>query len=320
VSEPLEPLVSVVIPTIDRPGLLPRAVDSALAQTLRAIEVIVVVDGPDGATRDVLARRTDERLRVEHLTEHRGIGAARNAGVRSTRGAWVAFLDDDDEWSPGKLEAQLRVAEASPHAHPIVTCRVAVGGSTWPRRLPDPAEPLSEYLFSRRTPFWGEALIQTSTILCDRALARSVPFDERLPKHEDLDWLLRASRVPGAVLAFVPSPDALATWYADDDRPRASTAPDWRRSLAWIDSVRGLVTPRAYAGFLLTWIAADAARERDLAALWRLPWTAWRHGSPSALDLAVYVAIWTVSPSTRRRLSRLGLPGRTRVLGRMPLR
>src|SRR5687768_2514241 len=91
------PAVSVVIPTRARPELVRRAVRSALDQTLRDIEVVVVVDGPDPPTRQTLADIDDSRLRVVELAERGGAPAARNAGVRHARGRWTALLDDDDE-------------------------------------------------------------------------------------------------------------------------------------------------------------------------------------------------------------------------------
>jgi glycosyltransferase involved in cell wall biosynthesis len=310
VTAAVEPLVSVVVPTRGRPDLVVRAVASALAQTIREIEIVVVADGPDDATMRALRAIDDPRVVVEALPQPRGIGAARNAGVRRARGRWIAFLDDDDEWMPDKLAAQVPFAAHSSHAHPIVSCRVTVRDErgqerVWPRRLPAPGEPLDEYLFVRRTPFWGEALVQTSTLLVDRELPLAVPFDERLPKHEDLDWLLRAVRTPGAAVTFVPSERPLATWHVDRDRPRASTAPDWRRSVAWLRSLDGLVSPRAYAGFCLTWLAADAARERSVEALWRLPWEACRRGRPRALDALLFLAMWLAPTAARDRVARL---------------
>jgi glycosyltransferase involved in cell wall biosynthesis len=271
---------------------------------------VVVADGRDDATLRALRATDDPRLVVTVLPEARGIGAARNAGVRLARGRWIAFLDDDDEWIPDKLAVQIPVAERSPDAHPIVPCRVAVrddgsGERVWPRRSPAPGEPLDEYLFVRRTPFWGEALVQTSTLLVDRDLAVAVPFDERLSKHEDLDWLLRAVRTPGAAVTFVSSDRPLAIWHTETGRPRASTAPDWRRSVAWLRSRNGLVSPRAYAGFCLTWLAADAARERSFEGLWRLPWEACRRGRPRALDALLFLAIWVVPAGARERLGGL---------------
>ncbi len=100
-----EPLVSVVIPTRNRPHLVGRAVRSALAQTLDAIEVIVVVDGPDEATLQALRQIDDARLRVKTLPRNLGPGEARNAGVGEAQSRWIAFLDDDDEWFPRNLRS-----------------------------------------------------------------------------------------------------------------------------------------------------------------------------------------------------------------------
>ena len=101
------PLVSVVIPTRNRSGLVVRAVSSALAQTYGDIEVIVVVDGPDQGTAEALERVNDPRLKIVQLPESVGGSDARNAGVKAADGAWVAFLDDDDEWLPEKIQKQL---------------------------------------------------------------------------------------------------------------------------------------------------------------------------------------------------------------------
>ena len=81
------PIVTAVIPTHGRPGLVRRAVDSALAQTLAEIEVIVVIDGWDEATRVALSAIADERLRVIALPVKVGGSEARNTGVRAARAA-----------------------------------------------------------------------------------------------------------------------------------------------------------------------------------------------------------------------------------------
>ena len=117
--ESAESLVSVVIPTRKRPHLVSRAVGSALNQTLRAIEVIVVIDGPDNSTRLVLEQIDDPRLKVRMLSVHSGDGHARNAGVSEARSRWIAFLDDDDEWFPRKLELQLQTARFSRCLYPV---------------------------------------------------------------------------------------------------------------------------------------------------------------------------------------------------------
>jgi glycosyltransferase involved in cell wall biosynthesis len=276
---------------------------------MQDLEVVVVLDGPDPDTRARLRSIEDPRLRVIELGVRSRQGAARNAGVRAAQGSWIAFLDDDDEWLPGKLEAQLAVARSSSFDRPVVAARVRArrddaDGPVWPRRLPDPGEPFSEYLFARRTPFWGETLVHTSTLLLPRDLIRELPFREDLVKNEDLDWLLRALVRPGVGLEFAPDPEPHAIWSVDAGRPRTSRRPDWRSSLAWVRSVRPFVTRRAYAAFLLTWAAADAARERSLAAVWSLPVEAFRHGRPRPRHLLVFLGIWLVPTVLRERLGR----------------
>ena len=95
-------LVSVVIPTLRRPKLVLRAVASVLNQTYEQIEVIVVVDGPDQATIDVLRTVKDPRMQVVVNPRSLTAAGARNVGVDHARGEWIAFLDDDDEWLPAR--------------------------------------------------------------------------------------------------------------------------------------------------------------------------------------------------------------------------
>ena len=97
---PQTPVVSAVIPTRNRPELLCRAVRSVLSQTIRDIECIVVIDGPDMATVNALREIADARLSVMELPENVGGCEARNLGARAAKGEWVALLDDDDEWLP----------------------------------------------------------------------------------------------------------------------------------------------------------------------------------------------------------------------------
>ena len=97
-------LVSVVIPTLDRPKLLLRAIDSVLRQTYQEIEVIVVVDRPDPDTVSAVQSVNDPRVRLIVNPYSSTAAGARNAGADHATGEWIAFLDDDDEWLPNKLE------------------------------------------------------------------------------------------------------------------------------------------------------------------------------------------------------------------------
>src|SRR5262249_31733203 len=140
------PEVSVVIPTRMRPELVPRAVRSALGQTLREVEVIVVVDGPDPSTREALADQlADSRLRLVELETSGGAPNARNVGAHQATAEWTALLDDDDEWLPEKLATQLALARQAPYQQPIVASRLLMrtprAELVLPRRLPGLDEP-----------------------------------------------------------------------------------------------------------------------------------------------------------------------------------
>ncbi len=119
-------LVSVVIPTRGRPDVVTRAVAGASAQTHPSLEIIVVVDGPDTATEEALRSIDEPRLHPIALPASVGAAEARNVGVRAAIGEWIAFLDDDDEWLPAKLERQLATIAASGVAEPIGFCPIVI--------------------------------------------------------------------------------------------------------------------------------------------------------------------------------------------------
>jgi glycosyltransferase involved in cell wall biosynthesis len=102
-------LVSVIIPTYKRAHILPRAIKSVLNQTYSDLELIIVDDGSRDNTSAVVSGIKDKRIRYVELSENKGLSVARNSGLRVSQGKFVAFLDDDDEWIPDKLESSLEV-------------------------------------------------------------------------------------------------------------------------------------------------------------------------------------------------------------------
>lgn len=104
-----EKKVSVVIPTHNRGNLIERAVRSAINQTHKKIEVIVVSDGSEDNTDDVMEKLAQEDSRIRYISYHpsKGGNVARNIGIDNAEFEYVAFLDDDDQWHNDKLEKQL---------------------------------------------------------------------------------------------------------------------------------------------------------------------------------------------------------------------
>jgi glycosyltransferase involved in cell wall biosynthesis len=114
-------LLSAVIPTYNRAQLVCDAIDSALAQNPDGIEVIVVDDASTDDTVPQLTRRYGSRIRLLQSPQRRGPGAARNAGVGIATGELLAFLDSDDVWLEGKLDAELRLFERFPDADAVIS-------------------------------------------------------------------------------------------------------------------------------------------------------------------------------------------------------
>lgn len=296
--------ISVVIPTRGRPHLVLRAVRSALDQTLSPIEVVLIVDGPDDVTVDALRRVGDPRLKILELPDNVGPSDARNAGVAEARGTWIAFLDDDDEWLPRKLEVQIRAAKLSRYVSPIVTSRFIArtpnGEFVWPKRLLKPSEPVSEYLMVRKGLFLGETWIGGPTILARAELLRRVPFKSGLRVHEDWDWVLRASKTEGVGIEFVPDP--LTICYIQEGRESASASQGWRSSLAWIQASRDLVTPRAYVSFVAAVVGSAAARRGEWRAFLPILREILGSGRPRLMDLLLFTGMWIVPQGVRRRI------------------
>jgi glycosyltransferase involved in cell wall biosynthesis len=303
-------LVSGIIPTRNRPELMLRAVRSALGQTHPNMEVIVVVDGPDPATHEALRAIDDTRLRALGSGESVGSADARNKGVQHANGEWVAFLDDDDEWMPEKIEKQLDCARYSGSSNPVIACRV-IGRTPeadyiWPRRFPRRNEDLSEYLFARDTWFRGEGQIQTSMIFTRRQLMLSVPFTGGMSRNDDSDWYVRIGVRDDVAVDFVDEP--LAIWYVDEKRTAlTTTGHNWERSHQWLNDIRPLITSRAYAGFIATQLAGEAAKQHAWSAFFPLLSDMFRLGKPKPIDVALYLGNWAMPEALRSSIrSRLG--------------
>jgi len=314
-SKSMQVVVTVVIPSRNRHHLVTRAVKSALTQSYQEIEVVVVVDGPDQATIEVLEENTDPRLRVVELQTSIGPAGARNIGVKEAKGFWIAFLDDDDEWLPQKLERQLEVANHSSYASPIVATRFIARSSTgdfvWPKKLLEHSEDLSEYLFVRNSLFMGEKFILTSTLLIRKELLEAVPL-RNLHRHEDWDWLLRTSKLEGVGIEFAP--EELCIFSAQLRRKSLSSTKDWSYSLDWIRSVKELVTPTAYSSFIVIEVIPQASSQYAWKAFLPLLWEMVSLGEPRFFDFSLYLAMWLFPQALRQKIRALLAKRRTSTL------
>lgn len=215
-----EILVSVVIPTRDRAGMVCRAVASVLAQTHAALDIIVVDDGSTDGTGAALAALGDPRLRVLRHGGGRGVSAARNTGLAAARGDYLALLDSDDVWLPEKTARQLAFM-ADRRLLVSQTQEVWIRGG---RRVnPGRAHAKPDGFFFEQA--LVRCLVSPSTVMFTRALWEEVGgFDESLPACEDYDlWLRILARHPVGLLDAPLAvrhggrPDQLSAIYIGQD-------------------------------------------------------------------------------------------------------
>jgi glycosyltransferase involved in cell wall biosynthesis len=104
-----KPTVSVIIPTYNRALLIGKAIKSVLNQTYHDFEIIVIDDGSTDNTEETVKSFNNFKIRYIFHSDNRGVSAARNTGIRASRGKYIALLDSDDEWLPEKLDEQIKV-------------------------------------------------------------------------------------------------------------------------------------------------------------------------------------------------------------------
>lgn len=181
-----KPEVSVVIPTYNRGGMVMRALDSVYSQALSASEVIVVDDGSTDSTVAQIQYKYPEVILIQQ-TNH-GVSHARNMGIEAASGQWIAFLDSDDMWYPGKLETQLAYLKQNRQI------RICHSDEIWIRngRRVNPMRKHQKYgghIFQHCLP---RCVISPSSVIIHRSIFSLYgAFDERLPVCEDYDLWLR---------------------------------------------------------------------------------------------------------------------------------
>jgi glycosyltransferase involved in cell wall biosynthesis len=198
VSEPDESAVSVVIATYNRAGACERALRSALEQTVPPLEVLVCDNGSTDATATRIGawERRDPRVRYLRLPLNtRTPASTRNLGLEHARGRLVAFLDDDDEWLPGKLAAQTAAAK---HADVVATNARRSSGGLYFERAPATWRP------TRMDMLHANPIITSSVLLEREALlaAGGFPTDPRLRGLEDYAAWLKLARLEARFLVL----------------------------------------------------------------------------------------------------------------------
>ena len=304
-ARPLPP-VSVVIPTRNRRPLLFRTLASVLAQDGVDVAVVVVDEASADGTAAALAELDDPRVTVARHDVARGVADARNAGLERVATEWVAFVDDDDVWAPGKLAAQLEALVAGPDCEWSCTGAVVVDGAlgiVGAEVAPAAGGLLERLLVYNAIPGGGSSVMARAD-----AVRELGGFDPRLRVVADWDlWIRLAQRSP---LAAVERPLVGYLRHADS---MSRQLEELRHELehvaakyADLRADRGLEFP--WERWLL-WAAAmhrRAGRRLDPAGIYaRL---AWQRRSPVLLAKSALATVWPGWIDVRDRLAAEEVP------------
>jgi glycosyltransferase involved in cell wall biosynthesis len=303
-SERELPSVSAVIATRDRPAALRRAIAGVLTQDYDGVvECVVVFDGADPMDLSDAAPPPNghRSLTVVRNTRTPGLAGARNSGVDAGFGDLVAFCDDDDEWLPGKLVAQVDVLQRSTSPVAVTGIRV-VYADRETDRIPPEAVTLDLLLHTRVTQ------VHPSSVEVEReAFVDAIgPVDEAIPGSygEDYEWLLRAAAL--GPIAAVQRPLVAVQWGGSLFADRWQTIID---AIAYLtDKHPDLLADRANAARLFGRVAFAHAALGHRGDAVRWAWRGWRRRPLERRPyLALAVAAGLVRASTiQHRANRAG--------------
>ena len=199
------PKVSVIIPTHNRSAFLRSAIISVLNQTFQNFEIIIIDDASGDDTRKVITSFNEARIRGIHNQASKGAAGSRNIGVTNAHGEYIAFLDDDDEWLPAKLERQARLLDNSPQeVGGICTGRLVVEKAS--RRVL-PVENHEHCDLAK-----GNFITTSSLLLRRRCFDECGLFDDEMPTASDYDMWIRISKR----FSFKIIGDGLVKYYVHD--------------------------------------------------------------------------------------------------------
>ncbi|WIM43915.1 glycosyltransferase family 2 protein [Methanosarcina mazei] len=188
-----KPKVSVIIPTYNRAHLIPRAIKSVLNQTYLDIEIIIVDDSSTDNTEEIVKDFKDRRLKYIRHNINKGASAARNTGIRESRGKYIAFQDSDDEWFSNKLEKQIEAfADAPPEVGIVYSGFYRIEAN---RKLYLPSDQLSLKEGNIHNELLKGNFVGTPTVLMKKECFRNQRyFNESLPALEDWELWIELSK------------------------------------------------------------------------------------------------------------------------------
>jgi glycosyltransferase involved in cell wall biosynthesis len=299
----MAPKLSIIIPTHNRPHLLPIAVQSALAQTFTDLEVVVV----DDASTEQAQLPDDSRLRVIRLEQSRGGAGARNVGTEAAQGRWVMYLDDDDRLLPTMAEISLAALEQASGDGPVAVIsgiqKVTDQGEVLSTRIPPRLCPRGSYFFLEE-PEPGRSYHTKQTLVVERDLILSIGgWDEAFRSRVHSELFLRLN--PACTLIGLPTVTYLLLSHTGN---RVSGNPTLRQESfnQLIQKHRAVFRahPKMFAEFVYKHALTSSAKGQTGAALTHLIW-AFRLHPVHIAAIAIQALLFQLKQRLKFRFSTL---------------
>jgi glycosyltransferase involved in cell wall biosynthesis len=201
----MAPAVSIIIPTFNREKFVFAAIRSVLDQSFSDFEVLVIDDGSTDRTADIVRSFNSDKVRYVYQANH-GRSNARNHALRLARGHYIAFLDSDDLYMPGKLGLQVEYLDAHPDVGMVYTSALCIDDSGSPISYSYDAK-VSGWIYEDIA-FFRPVTITLPTVMARREVFDKVGgFDEKMERFEDTDMWRRIAKC--FVIGAIPTPTCL---------------------------------------------------------------------------------------------------------------
>ena len=268
-------VISIIIPVYNGEKTIQETLQSVFQQTFKEFEIIIIDDGSQDKTLEILNSIRDPRLKI-YSYQNSGQATARNRGIERAKGQYIAFLDADDLWTPDKLERQLKTLQNSPHAAVVYSWTDYIdesGKFVQPgRHISVEGDVYAELLTTNFVENGSNILVQK------QALTEVGGFEASLPPAEDWDlWLRLARRYPFVV---VPAPQVL--YRVSTHSSSSNLAKQETQSLRVLDRAFA-EAPEAF----------QSLKRRSRANLYKyLAWKALEHSSSRRNAVMAFRLVW----------------------------
>ncbi|WP_299106674.1 glycosyltransferase family 2 protein [uncultured Winogradskyella sp.] len=251
--------ISVVIPYFKNAKNIENTLNSVISQVFQDFEILIINDAsPDwDVALPIIESFKDARIKTLTHQKNKNGAAARNTGIKASKGMYIAFLDADDEWLPNHLNNLIEVLKTESPEAVYTTCTVLSANRfsyTTPKKALKTSKNIGEYLFA------DEGFMQTSGLMVKTEMAKLCLFNEDLIRHQDYDFLLQLEHAK-AEFAWSKEPTVIVHWEENNIDYKGGT---WIYSLNWFKQYRNYLSTKGRTHFIFKFVVLRNFKKRHV--------------------------------------------------------